>query len=95
MKVDNQLISSLNHNNMAPEYLCELVFMRKSSPKLRSSSQWLCLSSSDCGFSIEAPTFRNRLLANIRNVSSLENLKSLLKTNLFKIAFTDKYYLWY
>ena len=37
-------------------------------------------------FSVAAPT----LWADIRNVSSLENFKSLLKTYLFKVAFTDK-----
>ena len=43
-----------------------------------------------CAFSVAAPTLWNRLLANIRNASSLENFKSLLKTHLFKVAFTDK-----
>ena len=32
----------------------------------------------------------NKLPANIRNASSLGNFKSLLKTHLFKVVFTDK-----
>jgi len=82
---------------MAPEYLCELVFIRKSSQKLRSSSQALLQvpvsllkSFSDSAFSVAAPTLWNRLPAYIRNALSLENFKSLLKTHLFKVAFTDK-----
>jgi len=39
---------------------------------------------------IAAPTLWNRLLADIINASSLENFKSVLKTHLFKVAFTDK-----
>ena len=61
---------------MAPEYLCELVSIRKSSQKLRSSSQillqvpvsWL-KSYGDCAFSVAAPTLWNRLPANIKNAS--------------------------
>ena len=44
----------------------------------------------DCAFSVAAPTLWNRLPADIRNASSLENLKSVLKTHLFKVAFIDK-----
>ena len=66
---------------MAPEYLCELVSIKKSSRKLRSSSQILLqvtVSSDDCTFSVAAATLGNRLLADIRNASSLEtfNLSS-------------------
>ena len=82
---------------MAPEHLCELVYIRKSARKLRSSSQILLQvlvsrlkSYGDCAFSVAAPTSWNKLTANIRNGSSLENFKSLLKTHLFKVAFTDK-----
>ena len=85
---------------MAPEYLCELVSIRKSSLKLRSSSQILLQvpvsqlkSYGDCVFSVATPTLWNKLPANIRNASSLENVKSILKTNLFNVAFTDKYLL--
>ena len=53
---------------------------------LRSSSQILLQvlvsrlkSYGDCAFSVAAPTLWNKLLANIRNASSLGNFKSLLK----------------
>ena len=78
------LITYESINDMAPEYLCELVCIRKSSRKLRSPSQLLLqvqvsrLKSYDyCAFSVAAPTLWNRLPADIRNVSSLENFKSL------------------
>jgi hypothetical protein len=44
----------------------------------------------DCAFSVTAPTLWNKLPANIRKASSLENFKSRLKTHLFKVSFTDK-----
>ena len=44
----------------------------------------------DCTFSVAAPTLWNKLPTDNRNVSSLENFKSILKTLLFKVAFTDK-----
>ena len=82
---------------MAPEYLCELVSIRKSSRKLKSSCQILLQvpvsrlkSYGDCTFSVAAPTLWNRLSENVRNASSLDNFKSLLKTHLFKVAFADK-----
>ena len=82
---------------MAPEYLCELVSIRKSSRKLMSSSQillqvpvsWL-KSYGDCAFSVAAPTLWNKLQANIRNALSLENFLSVLKTHLFRVPFTDE-----
>ena len=53
-----------------------------------------CLGSShmviDCAFSVAAPTLWNRLPENIRNASSLETFKSVLKMHLFKVAFTDQ-----
>ena len=82
---------------MAPEYLYELVSIRKSSRKLRSSSQIRLQvpmsrlkSYGDCAFGVAAPTLWNKLPANIRNASSLGNFKSLLKTHLFNVTFTDK-----
>ena len=65
---------------MTPEYLYELVSIRKSFRKLRSSSQillqvpvsWL-KSYGDCTFSVAPPTLWNRFPANNRNASSLEN----------------------
>ena len=69
----------------------------QTSRKLRSSSQILLKmpvsrlkSYGDCAFSGAAPTLWNKLPANNRNASSLGNFKSLLKTHLFKVAFTDK-----
>ena len=71
------LITYKSINDMAPEYLCELVSIRKSSWKLRSSSQILLQvpvsqlkSYGDCAFSVAAPTLWNMLPANIRNASS-------------------------
>ena len=83
---------------MAPEYLCELVSIRKSSRKLRSSSQILLQvplsrlkSYGDCAYGVAAPTLWNTLLADIRNVSSFEMFLIGSKyTHLFKVAFTDK-----
>jgi hypothetical protein len=92
------LITYKSINDMTPEYLCELVSIRKSSRKLRSSSQILLQvlvsrlkSYVNCVFSVAAPTLWNRLPANIRNASSLGKVETLLKTHLFKVAFTDKY----
>jgi len=50
----------------------------------------IMMSYGDCAFSVAAPVLWNKLLANIRNSLSLGNFKSLLKTHLFKVAFTDK-----
>jgi len=74
------LITYQSINDMAPEYLCKPVSIRKSPEKLRSSSQILlqvpvsrlklC---GDCAFSVSTPTLWNRLSANIKKASSLEN----------------------
>jgi len=73
------LITYKSINDIAPEYSCKLVFIRKSSRKLSSSSQILLpvpvsllKSHGDCAFSGVAPTSCNRLPADIRTVSSLE-----------------------
>ena len=65
--------------------------------KLRSSNQILLQvpmsrlkSYGDYAFSVAVPTLWNRLMVDIRNASSLENFKSLLKAHLIKAAFTDK-----
>jgi len=82
---------------MAPEYRCELVSIINSSRKLRSSTQILLQmpvsrlkSYGDRVLSVADPTLWNRLPADIRNASSPENFKSVLKTHMFKVAFTDK-----
>jgi len=91
------LITYKSITDMAPVYLCELISIRKSSRKLRSSSQILLQvpvcrlkSYGDCAFSVAAPNLWNKLPANIINASSLGHFKSLLKTHLFNVAFTDK-----
>jgi len=73
------LITYKSINDMAPEYLCELVSIGKSSRKLRSSSQILfqvpvsrLKSYGDCAFSVAVPTLWNMLPAGIRNASSFE-----------------------
>ena len=63
---------------MTPEYL---VSIRKSSRKLKSSSQILLQvpvsrlkSYGDCTIGVAAPTLWNTMPADIRNASSLENV---------------------
>ena len=80
---------------MAPNYLCEPVSIRKYPQKLRSSNKILLRvpvtrlkSYGDCVFIVTA--LWNRLPADIRNASSLEQYKHILKTHLFKVAFTGK-----
>ena len=58
------LITYKSINDMAPDYLCELISIRKSSRKLKSSSQILLQvpvsrlkSYGDCAFSVVAPHF--------------------------------------
>jgi len=60
----NLVITYKSINDMAPEYLCELVSIRKSTPNLRSSSQILLQvpvsrlkSYGDCASSVAAPHF--------------------------------------
>ena len=76
---------------MVPEYLCEVVSIKRSPRKLRSSSQILLQvpvsrlkSYGNCACIVAAATLWNRLPADMRN------FKSLLKTHLFKVAFPDK-----
>ena len=69
-------------NDMAPKYLCELVPIRKSFRKLRSSIQILLpvpvsqlKSYGDCAFSVAGPHFvEYSFQTDIRNASSLENV---------------------
>ena len=78
-------------NDMASEYMCELVSIRKFSRKLRLSIQillqvsvsWL-KSYSDGAFIVAAPTLWNTLPTYIINVS-IEYLKPLPKTQLLKM----------
>ena len=80
----------------APEYLCELLSIRRSSRVLRSSNQLLLQmpvsklkSYGEGAFSVAGPTLWNRLPEEVRNKPSLESFKLLLKTHLFKIAFLN------
>ena len=82
---------------MAHEYLCELVSIRKSPRKLKSSSQIplqvpvsRLKSYGDCTFSVAALTLWNRLPADVSNAWSLENFESVFKIHLSKVTFTDK-----
>ena len=75
------LITYKSINDIAPEYLCELVSIRNSFRKLRSSSQILLQMSvsrlksyGDCECTVTAPTMRNWLPPVIRNASSLEHV---------------------
>ena len=84
------LITYKSINDTAPEYLSELVSIWKSSRKLRWSSQILLQvpasrlqSYGDCAFSIAAPTLWNRLPWDI-----CWKFVSVIKTHLFKVAFT-------
>jgi len=97
LKISLTVTTFKSINDMTPEYMCELVSIRKSSRKFRSSSQILLQvplsqlkSYGDCAFSVTAPTLWNKLPADIRNALSLENFLSVLKVHLFKVAFTDK-----
>lgn len=78
----------------APDYICDLISTSSSSRNLRSASgltlyQPRCKLSSMGGraFSYRAPKLGNALPTNIRNASSLDCFKKLLKTHLFIIAF--------
>ena len=69
---------------MVLDYLCELVSIRKSSQKFKSSSQIIFQvpesrpkSYGYCAFSVAASTLWNRLPGDIRNASSLECFKNL------------------
>ena len=81
---------------MAPEYPCELVSIRKSSRKLGSSSQILLQvpvcwfkSYGGCALVLQPPLcgIGCRQILEMRHLLKILNL---LKTHLFKVAFTDK-----
>ena len=76
------LITYKSINDMAPEYLCELVSIEKSSrtktPVIQSDTIAGASTSAQviwyCTFSVATPNLWNKLPVNIRNVSSLESL---------------------
>ena len=76
---------------MAPEYLCELVSIRMSTRKLRSSSQILVQvpvsrlkSYGDCTFSVAASSFCHQIL-------EMRRLLNLLNPFLKNTPFMEKY----
>ena len=73
-------------NGEAPEYLCELVSLRRPSRALRSCSQLLLdvpvsrlKSLGDCAFCVAGPTLWDGLPEQIRKLSPLENLNPILR----------------
>ena len=81
-------------NVEALEYLCDLLSIRPQSRVLRSCSQLLlqvALSRrktyGDCAFCVAGSILWNGIPKRIRKSSSLENVKSSLKTYPFKVAF--------
>ena len=67
---------------MAPEYLCELVIQLDTLAGACVSTQVIY---GDFTFSIAAPTLWNRLPTDIRNTSSFDFLKSVLKQTCLKL----------
>ena len=86
----------------APEYLSELISVKKSSRTLRSSNQtMLHVPSSrlktvgDCAFSVASPTLWNILPVQIKNALSLGKFKSALKTYHFQTAYEPYNYFFF
>ena len=85
-------------NNMAPEYLKDMIFINESKQKsLRVDDDFFLLkqpaeprfSHSRGSFHYSAPRIWNRLPYTIRTMSSLDAFKKALKTNLFRRAFRN------
>ena len=83
-------------NGMAPDYIRELINVRKHVRYSFRSNAGITISHpvgkmfksfGDRSFSVAAPTLWNALPADLRNISSLLTFKSCLKTYLFKLAF--------
>jgi len=80
----------------APEYLSDLISIKKSSRTLRSSSQLMLhvpasrlKTFGDSAFSVAGPALWNKLPVDVKNAKSLDHFKSCLKTHLFRIAYTN------
>ena len=80
-----------------PAYMCDLMSLRRPSRALRSCSQLLLdlpvsrlKSYGNCAFCVAGPRLWNGLPEEIRKSSPLENVKSSLKTYLFRVAFSVK-----
>ena len=80
-------------NDKAPSYLQQLIFPYSPARLLRSSNKFLLTvprtisSYGDRSFSACAPKLWNSLPMNIREATSLEQFKKLLKTHLFNCAY--------
>jgi len=86
------LLAFKSLNGLSPLYLKELLHVH--TPVLRSTNLLLLdvprsrlKTKGDQTFSIAAPNLWNNLQVHIRTCSTLECFKSLLKTNLFSLAF--------
>ncbi len=85
-------------NNMAPQYLGEMISLKTDKRKsLRVDDDFFllkqppepCCSHTKGAFSYSAPRVWNQLPYNIRTMTSIEAFKKALKTNLFRRAFRD------
>ena len=85
-------------NNMAPEYLSEMVTLREPNRhSLRMDNDFYILNqpphpnlrTSDGAFSVISPKLWNSLPYEIRCQSDLDTFKKALKTHLFELAFRD------
>ena len=83
-------------NGLAPPYLSELLHPYTPSRSLRSADQLLLTVPKarlklrgERAFSVAAPKLWNGLPLHIRQVSSLSDFKTLLKTHLFSLAFNS------
>ena len=81
-------------NGMAPQYLTELLKVKKSARSLRSNNKLLLKvprshlkSAGDRTFMVAAPKHYNDLPEDIKQAGSLETFKHKLKTHLFRLAF--------
>ena len=91
------LICFKSFNNVAPEYISDLLDVYAPSRQLRSSSDSHILkvprirttNFGQCSFSYQAPTIWNKLPKTVRNSPSISSFKSSLKTSLFRSYYND------
>ncbi len=81
-------------SGLAPKYISDLLIPYSPQRALRSSNQFLltvprcrCKTKGSRAFSAAAPKFWNNLPVNVRLAPSLASFKSVLKSNLFYLAF--------
>ena len=77
-------------NNQAPKYLCELISIKKPSRSLRSNTSIVLhrkkantVTYGQRSFHHAAPELWNQLPSHVKNATSLQQFKSLLKAHLF------------